>query len=314
MATSQPHDHRRVFNTLEAGGTLDQNDANFAWLGGRRYFAHAPYLLPCDKSELSRQDFEHHALRQALRANIVAPVGQPRAILDVGGGTGRWALEVAAQLPSTQVTAVDLILPTTLPDSAPSGGATVTDRVASVPRNFRFRPGNVLQPLPFVNEAFDYVHMRFLSAAIPLAAWRPVLSELTRVTQRGGWIEVVDTSWTPVGSGPATEQLFNWARIAGMVHEINLQISAWIGSLLLDTGLGNVTAPKLRFPMGRRAGHIGSMFAANAIGVAEAMQPWIVGYNITTADSYAAALDGARTEVMEGACEYPLFIAYGQRI
>jgi len=139
------------------------------------------------------------------------------------------------------------------------------------------------------------------------------MHELIRVTRRGGWIEIVDTSWTPLYGGPATQQLFYWARIAGMVHEINLQLSAWIGSIFLDSGLGNVTAPKLQLPMGRGGGRIGSMVAANAVAVAEAIQPWVVGYNIATSDAYFSALEGVRSEVMEGTCAYPIFIGYGQR-
>ncbi|HEX8919352.1 MAG TPA: class I SAM-dependent methyltransferase, partial [Chloroflexota bacterium] len=69
-------------------------DNNFVWVSGRRYFAHAPYLLPMDDMEFTRQDFEHHLLRQALKSNVLAPIGQPQTILDVGIGTGRWALEV----------------------------------------------------------------------------------------------------------------------------------------------------------------------------------------------------------------------------
>ena len=63
-------------------------------------------------------DFEHHLVRQAFKANILAPVGQPQAILDVGVGAGRWALEVAAQFPATTVVGMDLVRPPTLESAA----------------------------------------------------------------------------------------------------------------------------------------------------------------------------------------------------
>jgi ubiquinone/menaquinone biosynthesis C-methylase UbiE len=316
MAAFRSHDDRHpVASPAQgAGGTLDPTDNNYTWLGGRRYFTRAPYLLPYDDLEFTRQDFEHHLLRQAFKVNVLAPVGHPRAILDVGLGTGRWALEVAAQFPSARVIGMDLTSPPTLQTTAQELSKASGDQLNPPFSNFSFVPGNVLGILPFTDGTFDYVHMRLLSAAIPLARWRQVMHELTRVTRRGGWIEVVDTSWTPLYGGPATEQLFYWARIAGMVHEINLQLAAWIGSLFLDSGLGNVTAPKLQLPMGRGGGRIGSMVAANAVAIAEAIQPWVVGYNIATPDAFVSALEGVRSEAMEGTCAYPIFVGYGQRL
>ena len=317
MDTFHPPNSHHATDGLAPGGSLDPANSNFQWLGGRRYFTHAPYLLPYDDGEFTRLDFEHHLVRQAFKANILAPVGQPHVILDVGVGTGRWALEVATQLPSATVVGMDLIRPPTLDGAAQESRRSTWGQSPAVgmTANFTFVAGNILGRTPFPDGAFDYVHMRFLSAAIPLALWRPVMYELMRITRRGGWIEVVDTSWTPLNSGPATEQIFYWARIAGMLHEINLELAAWIGGLFLDSGLGNVTAPRLQLPMGRAAGRIGSMVAANAIAVAEAIQPWVVSYNIASPEAYTGALAAARAEVMDGsACAYPIFVAYGQRL
>lgn len=329
MDTFHSPNNQHAPEGVATGSAADPSNSAFQWLGGRRYFTHAPYLLPYDDGEFTRLDFEHHLVRQAFKSNVLAPVGQlpqahqPQMILDVGMGTGRWALEVATQFPTATVVGMDLIRPPTIERilqelHAPTlsqAQPPATGPTTGQPSNFRFVVGNVLNRLPFPDGAFDYVHMRFLSAAIPLARWQQVMYELARVTRRGGWIEVVDTSWTPLQGGPATEQLFYWARIAGMMHEINLELAAWLGSLFLDSGLGNVTAPRLQLPMGRAGGRIGSMVAANAMAVAEAIQPWVVGYNIASAEAYAGALNAARSEVTGGsACAYPIFVAYGQRL
>jgi ubiquinone/menaquinone biosynthesis C-methylase UbiE len=319
MDRLHPPNNQHATDGSAPGSNIDPLDSNFQWLGGRRYFAHAPYLLPYDDGEFTRLDFEHYLVRQTFKTNVLAPIGQPHRILDVGIGTGRWALETAAQFPSAAIVGMDLTRPPTIEriaqDLRGSGWGQALAFAQGQPTNFNFVAGNVLSRLPFPDGAFDYVHMRFLSAAIPLASWRQVMFELARVTRRGGWIEVVDTSWTPLQSGPATEQLFYWARIAGMIHEINLELATWIGSLFLDSGLGNVTAPRLQLPMGRATGRIGSMVAANAMAVAEAIQPWVIGYNIASTEEFASALTLARSEVTEGtACAYPIFVAYGQRL
>jgi methylase of polypeptide subunit release factors len=78
---------------------------------GRRYLADAPYLLPADDREINRLDFQHYMLRYALRGNYLAPVAHPQSILDVGCGTGRWALEMAREFPHANVVALDITPP-----------------------------------------------------------------------------------------------------------------------------------------------------------------------------------------------------------
>ena len=327
MDRFHPPNNQHATDGSAPGSAIDPLNSEFQWIGGRRYFTHAPYLLPYDDGEFTRLDFEHHLVRQAFKTNVLAPVGQPRMILDVGMGTGRWALEVTTQFPTATVVGMDLVRPPTIEhiaqDLRGQGWGQASGQAPGQaqgyptghPSNFTFVAGNILGRLPFHDDSFDYVHMRFLSAAIPLAGWRQALFELARVTRRGGWVEVVDTSWTPFNGGSATEQLFYWARIAGMVREINLELAAWMGSLFLDSGFGNVTAPRLQLPMGRAGGRIGSMVAANAMAVAEAIQPWVVSYNIASAEAFAGALAAARSEVADGAsCAYPIFVAYGQRL
>ena len=72
-------------------------------MGGRRFVAGVPYMLPKDLDETNRLDFQHHMLRSFMRGNYLAPIGKPRDILDVGCGTGRWAMELATQFPSANL-------------------------------------------------------------------------------------------------------------------------------------------------------------------------------------------------------------------
>jgi tRNA G46 methylase TrmB len=68
-------------------------------------------MLPSDDAEINRLDFQHYMLRYALRGNYLAPLTRPRGILDVGSGTGRWAMEMAAQYPEASVVGVDITSP-----------------------------------------------------------------------------------------------------------------------------------------------------------------------------------------------------------
>lgn len=81
---------------------------------GRRRLSDLPYLLPKDLQEINRLDFQHYVLRQALGRLTFAPVDEQLRrggqVLDVGCGTGRWAIDLARLYPPTQVTGLDLEL------------------------------------------------------------------------------------------------------------------------------------------------------------------------------------------------------------
>ena len=88
--------HRRSAKpTLPASGASGPSAALTTTVGGRTHARGIPYVLPRDLEEMNRLDFQHYVLRQAFKGNFLAPVERPLAILDVGTGTGRWALEVA---------------------------------------------------------------------------------------------------------------------------------------------------------------------------------------------------------------------------
>ena len=75
----------------------------------RRYLPHSDYWLPKDREEAFRLNFQHHALLHAIGSLYVAPITPTtRLILDVGTGTGIWAVEMARQFPNAQVIGVDV--------------------------------------------------------------------------------------------------------------------------------------------------------------------------------------------------------------
>src|SRR5579875_998313 len=67
------------------------------------------YLFPRHPGEADRLDLQHHALREALGRNHLAPVSSPSRVLDVGTGTGRWGFEVCWEHPGALVVGLDLV-------------------------------------------------------------------------------------------------------------------------------------------------------------------------------------------------------------
>ncbi len=148
-----------------------------AMIAGRRHVTGVPYALPKDEKEVNRLDFQHYIYRNVLRGNFLVPLDNPASILDVAAGTGIWGKEIAQQFPLARVVGLDL-------ENLKASG--------SVPANYEFVRGNLLERLPFRDDAFDFVHQRLvLASAVPFERWMDVFRELLRVTRPGGWLELV---------------------------------------------------------------------------------------------------------------------------
>ncbi|RCI00883.1 hypothetical protein CU097_015874 [Rhizopus azygosporus] len=60
-------------------------------------------------------------------------------------------------------------------------------------KQFTFTKGNVIEGLPYEDNTFDFVHMRFFVAALREEnEWPTALGEVIRVTKPGGMIQVSD--------------------------------------------------------------------------------------------------------------------------
>jgi ubiquinone/menaquinone biosynthesis C-methylase UbiE len=283
-----------------------EDDRRFRQVGGRRYVRGSPYLLPKDDAEMNRLDFQHYMLRFALRNNYVAPIGQPRNILDVGTGTGRWALEMALAYPQANVVGTDLVAP--LIDTEGEKGRAVDIR----PDNYAFVTANVLEGLPFPGMSFDFVHQRLLVGAIPAVRWQEVIEELVGVTSPGGWVELVEAE-PPLHGGPALTALCEWLVTACEKRGLDALVGPKIGSMLQSAGLQSVSYREADIPTGRYGGRLGGLAETNLISFLTSIRGLVLSYGLTDAKQFDGNLEAARSELARGRVVWPYFVAYGQR-
>ncbi len=261
----------------------------------RTYLANAPYLLPKDRQEDQRLNFQHYALHHAFGNHYLAPLGpDTRTILDVGCGTGIWAIDMASQYPCAQIIGVDIALsslPLALPDTC------------------LFCQANVLDGLPFPDQQFDYTHQRLLVLAIPAPRWPSVVQELVRVTRPQGWVELLEAATTVQNAGPATERLLAWLRETSQATGIDLSMVTRLGGLLRQAGCQAVEVQDIPVPLGSWAGRSGEMLKLDAMRVFEALQP----RSALPPAEFEALLQTAVNEWEQNHASYVFHAAYGRR-
>ncbi|WVF66061.1 hypothetical protein IAT40_000799 [Kwoniella sp. CBS 6097] len=158
--------------------------------GGRRFQAqNDEYSLPNDEQELQRLEHQHRAIKAGQKGyNYLGPIpsnlGDGTRALDVGCGTGIWAIEMAQEFPHVEWIATDL---------------TPIQRDSDLPDNLHFVQNDITQGLPFPDASFDLVHARLLVMGI--RNWKFIVEEILRVLRPGGMLYQVecDFPWGLVG-------------------------------------------------------------------------------------------------------------------
>lgn len=150
---------------------------DYCYENGRRYHSYREghYVLPNDETEQDRQDLLHHVRNLTLNGSLFrAPVPTtPQRVLDIGTGTGIWAIDFADSYPSAEVIGTDLS------PIQPSW----------VPPNLRFIVDDAESSWLFsTSRPFDFIHARDLGGAI--ADWNRLLHQSYLYLRPGGWIEL----------------------------------------------------------------------------------------------------------------------------
>lgn len=131
--------------------------------------------MPNDDREQNRMDMQHHIYNMIMKGELFqAPINKDiHRVLDIGTGTGIWAIDFADQFPKAEVIATDLsaIQPTW------------------VPPNLRFEIDDCEADWLYT-EKFDYIHLRSMAGSIN--DWPRLMKQAYNNLNPGGWIEVTD--------------------------------------------------------------------------------------------------------------------------
>jgi SAM-dependent methyltransferase len=216
------------------GTSLASSIRNYTYEHGRRYHAcrQGEYPLPNDDKEQDRLDLLHHIFRLVLggplyRAPIATP--PPGRILDVGTGTGIWAMEIAEEFPHAVVIGTDLspIQPGWVP---PNCKFYIDDAESE----WAYRP----------DEHFDYIHGRGLCGGI--GDWAKFYGQVYQNLKPGGWLEMQEyEAWLTsdddtIESAPWTKEWCDQVDVASRMFGKRLNVAHMHKQWLDEAGFVNV--------------------------------------------------------------------------
>jgi SAM-dependent methyltransferase len=182
LSIDQNWDADSAVGTDRVSSTDSLRSSVYAYVeeNGRRYhkFKEGKYYFPNDEVEQDRLDLQHHLFLLTFDGKLaLAPIeempGGIHNVLDIGTGTGIWAIDFASAFPSADVIGTDLspIQP------------------AFVPPNCRFEVDDAEDEWVYSHK-FDYIHGRMLASCF--SSHVKVFESAFRFLRPGGWLEMQD--------------------------------------------------------------------------------------------------------------------------
>ncbi|KAA8896237.1 S-adenosyl-L-methionine-dependent methyltransferase [Sphaerosporella brunnea] len=280
---------------------------------GRRYhsyFGTDKNPLPTDEIEQDRLDMHHEAmLLMQGGAMHLAPVEDPQRILDVGTGTGIWAIEMADRHPKAKVIGIDL--------------SPIQPKW--VPPNCHFRVDDAEYDWDFKHDYFDFIYMRNLAQGI--SNWPRLLQQAYRSTKPGGYAEIADVGCEVFSDESVLPDAHPVKRFFTCLEEAMCrigrppQMEQSMRKYLEDAGFVDVVIKTMKQPLGpwpqeQRMREIGSLMYLNcetgfhAYGMAAFTR--VLG--MTTEEADTLCTESSRSIRERTTRVYNLFhVAYGRK-
>ena len=236
LPRSPPPPIRNSFTT-----SISPSVTAYPFENGRRYhaFRAGSYLLPNDDEELERLNIVHQMVKKVLDERIFLaplPEGFKRA-LDIGTGTGIWAMEMGDAYPHASIIGNDLS------PVQPSW----------VPPNVRFEVDDCESPWAY-DEPFDFVFSRYMCTSV--RDWPKLLKQAFDNIKPGGFVEFQDFDMLFYSEDGTLRENSNAQRWIRMIVDANRQagrepspgpkLEGW----MRGAGFVNVVPKRYKVPIG----------------------------------------------------------------
>ncbi|KAH8897160.1 S-adenosyl-L-methionine-dependent methyltransferase [Thozetella sp. PMI_491] len=227
---------------LSATTSISSSVLDFRRENGRTYHAYkdGKYLISNDMAENDRLDLQHNLflltfdgrLGLAPPAKLDSKVGR---VLDIGTGTGLWAIDFADEHPESQVLGFDL---------SPS-------QPSLVPPNVTFEISDLDDEWIYKTK-FDYIHSRAMATSV--SKWDELVQRSFEHLNPGGYLEFQEVDlWAKSNDGTFKEGSYLWRSTDYMEKAVKLAGRSFapvtdLARLLTEAGFVDVVTEVFAWP------------------------------------------------------------------
>ncbi|RIB27370.1 S-adenosyl-L-methionine-dependent methyltransferase [Gigaspora rosea] len=238
-------------------------------------------LVPIPKKDYGgdRLALQHHLFKYLWQSNFSAPVEEKlktgATVLDFGCGTVTWLIDLSSQYPNSKFFGVDQ--PYLLRVSTPT-----------IPSNVTVQYYDILSSgLPFEDETFDFVYMRFMTGEIPEKQTERIINEFLRVLKVGGYLEIMDIDTEGRNEGPITHDLVSSVKLYYKATEKNPSMISKMKSLFnSNSRLTSIVSEDEYCPVGNWYGNIGEIALINWTLLLRQMKNYIIPFLCVSDNEY----------------------------
>ncbi|CAG8677714.1 17650_t:CDS:2, partial [Cetraspora pellucida] len=133
-----------------------------------------------------------------------------------------------------------------------------------LPSNVTVQYYDILSGLPFEDETFDFIYMRFMAGELPEKQTERIINELLRVLKVDGYLEIMDVETQGRNEGPITQSFVSSVLSYYKAIERNPLMISKINSLFRShSQLTSITFEEEYCPIGTWYGNIGEIALIN---------------------------------------------------
>ncbi|TQN68896.1 Secondary metabolism regulator LAE1, partial [Colletotrichum shisoi] len=282
---------------------------------GRTYHAYkdGKYSLPNDERENDRLDLQHHLFLLTFNDRLGnAPPNDPHAtvgrVLDVGAGTGIWAIDFADEHPESEVLGFDLSA--NFPEYTPP--------------NVRFEVDDLDEPWIY-SQPFDYIHSQMMNGSI--SDWDVHAKKSFDNLSPGGWVEMNECNIKPECDDGTLKEDSMLLRTVQLVQEVSVKRGRpamdmkGLKNVLLNAGFVEVRLMQYKWPTNdwpkeQRYKEIGNWSHENAVSGWEGLCMAVLTRGLGwTPTEVIVAMAQCRKELKDRTIHayYPLYSVYGRK-
>ncbi|KAK4211705.1 S-adenosyl-L-methionine-dependent methyltransferase, partial [Rhypophila decipiens] len=151
------------------------------------------YFAPVDDDEVERLQYMHQIFNMMFDSRLIfPPIPRPRRILDLGYGSGSWAIEAAEQYPECEVCDLQSVSFSVISFVVFGIDIYPYPMPVDMPPNLIVQVDDLNSPSTFSSNSFDLVHSRMMAGGIHANRWTNYMADILRVLRPGGWCQMVE--------------------------------------------------------------------------------------------------------------------------